>query len=160
MSLAIGFSRPKCFKPGAQFIRAWQGWTPYSHVYIKVYSKYTDLWLVYQASHGDVNLVEYNRFAKENVIVDEFNFEVREERLRNMIREAQLLLQSPYGYLGLLKLGARKLLGVGKGDGVRSFHCSELVARLLPEIKLQDIDPDFIEPKHVYAYVKERYIEF
>lgn len=170
-TITIGFSSPRSFKIGAEIIKLWQGGTSYSHAFIKIYSSYTDLTLIYQASHGYVNCLEVSRFFKENKIVAEFQIQVPDQNLRDTIREAQLLLQAPYGYKGLIILGVSRILETTLkkckkyqwcatlldkvstwGDGLQTFHCSELVARLVPEIiqYTQEKDPDRIEPVDLY----------
>jgi hypothetical protein len=76
--VSIGFSRPKnlWLKPGALAIMAWQGGVPYAHVYIRVHSNYTDETLVYQASQGMVNCMNYDNFKPVETIVAEFNQEM------------------------------------------------------------------------------------
>lgn len=153
----IGFSAPKSFKIGAKLIQLWMGGTPYSHAYIKLYSSYTGLNLVYQASHGHVNCIEYINFCESNKVIAEFELDVEAENIRSTVIRLQQLLQKPYGVIGLAKLVFCKLLGMRKiGDGESTFHCSELVARIEPkilELSTQK-DPDLIEPVHAYNALK------
>lgn len=153
--VCIGFSEPVKTKLGAEIIKWWMG-TEFSHVYLKLYSPYTDLWLIYHASHGMVHLREASNFYKENLPVAEFEMEIEPIRLRNTIKIAQQLCGQPYGYLGLVKLVLRKKFKIS-GDGDRSFHCSELIARLFPELtEYCKLSNDFIEPVHLYNVLKEQ----
>lgn len=153
--VSIGFSSPKKFKIGAEIIKLWMG-TSYSHVYLKVYSAYTKQFLIYQASHGTVHLLTAASFEQNNVVVAEFDMSVQEPLLRNCLAVAQQLLGRPYGYLGLLKLGLHKLINWPKvGDGDSSFHCSELIARLFPEL-CENLAQDFVEPVDLYSSLTKR----
>jgi hypothetical protein len=145
----VGFSAPKTWKPGAEFIKLWQGGTLYSHVYLRLYSTYTQNWLVYQASHGAVNCVHYDNFLQSNKIIAEFRRPVSDEALQATVRLAQIYLGRPYGYIGLLRLGARKILPKVVGDGTKSFHCSEFIATLFPDLA-NSVDVDFVEPVHLF----------
>lgn len=151
----IGFSRPKKFKLGSEAIKLWMN-TPYSHVYLRVYSQYTKQWLVYQASHGMVNCLTYDNFRANNVVVREFALNIEPEKQRFCIRRAQQLLGKPYGYLGLAKLVLREFGLPLPGDGDKSFHCSEFIVALFPEI-LDDYPQDFIEPRHLMTVLEARY---
>lgn len=157
MNTLIGFSSPKKFKIGAELIKLWQGRTTYSHVYLKVYSNYTEEWLVYQASHGMVNCTHYDNFLAENMPVVEIGVYISPDNLRATIKKAQTLLGRDYGTVGLLKLVIYRIItstGMGCasmkawGDGLKTFHCSEFLATLLPEYAHGN--PDYIEPVHIY----------
>jgi hypothetical protein len=151
----IGFSEPNKWMIGAAALKLWMR-APYCHVYLRVYSKYTSQWLVYHASHGMVHCITYTNFKAGNNIVREFNVWAGDEDLQATVRLAQQYLGQPYGYFGLLKLVLRRIgLGV-KGDKNRSSHCSEFIATLFPKLALKSkIDPDFIEPTHLYAALEE-----
>ena len=148
-TVIIGFSSPKSWKLGAEFIKLWQGGTKFSHVYMRVYSNYTEQWLVYQASHGFVNCLTYANFSSGNKICKEFSVDIEPEKLKNTIKIAQQLLGRPYGYLGLIKLGLRRFGIKWAGDDMHSFHCSELIATLFPEF-IANMDSDYVEPVHLF----------
>lgn len=146
-SVIIGFSRPKKFKIGAAAIMLWMR-APYSHVYIKVYSPYLSKWLIYQASQGSVHCITSDNFEKQNTVYKEIAADVESICLRNFTKRVYELLGSPYGYVGLAKIVLRRMGVPVSGDGNKSFHCSELVATLLPN-KFSG-SPDFLEPVHIY----------
>lgn len=150
----IGFSKPKGFKLGAQIIKWWMN-APFSHVYLLVYSKYTQQWLVYQASHGMVHCRTYDVFLEDNLVCAEFDLELPKDRLKACVTKAQQLLGRPYGYLGLIRIGLHKLGFPVSGDGARSFHCSEFIAALFPEL-VQKHETDFIEPIHLYRMLERQ----
>lgn len=146
----IGFSKPATWSFSAAAIMLWMR-TPYCHVYLRVYSKYSSQWLVYHASYGMVHCLTFANFKQKNVVVKEFNVFAEDSNLKATVRLAQQYLGQPYGYLGLIKLVLRRWgLGV-KGDHNRSAHCSEFIATLFPKLALKSkIAPDFIEPQHLY----------
>lgn len=153
--MVVGFSRPKKFKIGSYFIRAWQGFVPYSHVYLKFENKWLGVDVVYQASHGAVNCVEYNNFISSNIVIDEFMIDMSDDSIRQAVRSCIFLLQKPYGYLGLFKLICKKLFKIeAKGDGIKSLHCSELACIICPDLAINK-DPDFVEPIDLYNNLKK-----
>lgn len=159
-SVHIGFSVKNGFAPAACLIRAWQGGTDYSHVYLRVYSNYTDEMLVYQASHGLVNCMNYQNFLLNNKVIREFIVQLPDEDLKACIKKCQQLLGRPYGYKGLVKLAVAKVFKQKiQGDGENSFHCSELIATLFPKLA-KDIDSDFIEPVDLYKHLEARELVF
>jgi len=153
--IVVGFSRPRKFKIGSLFIRAWQGFTQYSHVYLKFENRWLGVDVVYQASHGNVNCIEYNNFINDNIIVKEFVLDASDDKIRQAVRSCIFLLQKPYGYFGLLKLVLKKAFNFSaKGDGTRSLHCSELACIICPDLMV-DKDPDFVEPIDLYKYLEK-----
>ena len=154
--IVIGFSAPKSWMIGAEMIKFWMR-TPYCHVYLRVYSNYTGQSLIYQASHGMVHCLTAANFFTANTAVAEFTVPISEDNLRNTLRFAQQLLGQPYGYLGLIKLVLRKWFKGVKGDGNKSFHCSEFIAKLFPQFIENCPQPDFIEPVHLYKVLESRY---
>jgi hypothetical protein len=146
-TVIVGFSKPIKFKIGAEIIKLFQSGTKFSHVYLRFFSPIAQRHIVYQASHGDVNCLALGTFLQENEIVAEFEYEMDELRFVKFIQYCIDNLQKPYGYMGLILLALKKLVRV-KGDGEKSFHCSEFAARALPEFK--DGDFDFIEPVDLF----------
>jgi hypothetical protein len=146
----IGFSQPNKFMIGAAAIKWWMQ-TPYCHVYLRVYSRYTEQWLVYQASHGMVNCLTWTNFCNGNKIEKEFALNVDDADLQATVRKAQQLLGQPYGYLGLAVLVLRRIFPALKGDKYGSAHCSEFIACMFPQLAEQlHKEPDFIEPVDLF----------
>ena len=157
-SVIIGFSKPSNkFKVGSLAIRAWQGGTPYSHVYLAMYNPWADRTVVYQASHGDVNCISYDRFLDYNEVVEEFVLQMQTPALKSLMQYCISSLGAPYGFLGLLKIVLRrtfrKIFRVS-GDGAKSYHCSEFVVRAMPN--LIKADADFVEPVDLYKALKSK----
>lgn len=147
----IGLSAPKRLKLGSELIKLWQGGTDYSHVFILEERKYVQRQIVYQASHGNVHAVSLENFAAENNIVAMYAVDMELSDYKACIQYCIDNLQKDYGFLGLALIVLRKKFKV-KGDGARTFHCSELVARAVPKLRsyIPEItDYDFVEPKHL-----------
>lgn len=153
MIITIGFSKPKKFKAAAKLIMAWQR-APYSHVYLRVYNTFAEREMVYQASRGDVHCLTLANFLKENEIVAEFEYEVAREKAKDVVRYCVDNLQRDYGYAGLLLIMIKRLIPALRGDGKRTYHCSEFAARVFPEISA-GMDPDFIEPIDLYRLLEK-----
>jgi len=158
--IIVGFSSPRSFKPGAELIKLWQGGTTYSHIYLKMYLKKYNRFMVYECSHGSVRCLEAFNWARQNKITKEFTCQISEEKLDKTVATCIDLLAKPYGYFGLLKLVLAKICKKlfrsrwlsSWGDGMRTFHCSEFIARLLPEAVeyTTEKNPDHLEPVDIF----------
>lgn len=149
-TVSIGFSAPRKTKIGAEIIKLYMG-TSYSHVYLKVSSKWSYNDIIIQASHGKVHCVSNAKFSADNQIIAEFRYALSDEAFKKLYSYCIDNLQANYGYFGLIKLALRPFLRT-KGDGERSFHCSEFALRALP-VQL-NVDPDYATPKHLYNYLQ------
>lgn len=154
----IGFSYHK----GAvvsELIKFVEG-SKYSHVYIRRQSKYGEY--VYQASGLQVNFMNIDIFKVNNIIVEEYEFELPDDKKEKLISFFMQYCGTNYGLTSLFKILAvlafqrlgRKLKL--KGDGKETFICSELGALFCEEIIgiIIDEDLDFITPKALNPIVK------
>lgn len=132
----------------------------YSHVYIRRASKYGEY--VYQASGLQVNFMNLEIFKEENVTVEEYEFELPENKKEKLIAFFIKYAGASYATSSLFKL-LLILLGrrVGltfkfKGDGHKSFICSELGAFFCKEILeiVIENDIDFVTPKDLNPIVR------
>lgn len=141
---------------------------PYSHVYIRRNSKYGEY--VYQASGLQVNFTNIDIFLEKNVIVEEYEFDLADDKKEKLLAFFIKYAGAEYALTSLFKLLAIILAAkIGKklefkGDGNKTFICSELGAFFCEEILEIDIpgDDDFITPKGlnpiVRQYAKKRII--
>ena len=125
----------------------------YSHVYIRKESKYGEY--IYQASGLQVNFMNIDIFKANNTIVEEYEFELIDEKKEKLIAFFVKYCGTSYGVKSLFKILAViacQRINVKlrlKGDGTETFICSELGAFFCEEILEIDIpeDIDFITPK-------------
>jgi len=132
----------------------------YSHVYIRRQSKYGEY--IYQASGLQVNFMNIDIFLKDNVIIEEYEFELPDDKKEKLISFFMKYAGTKYGIKFLFKIllvilsqriGHRVKL---KGDGDETFVCSELGAFFCEEI-LEipiDYDIDFMTPKGLNPIIK------
>jgi len=146
--IIIGFSRPKrFFVPFSWLIRVFDGFTPYSHTYIKVRSEKYDRTLIYQASHTLVHFVGKPAFDDEALVVNEFSIRVSDETMKKVMVFAIDHAGQPYdlrSVLGIAVIKVARLFGKRLeknpfGDG-RGFFCSELVGAILVELIGENIN--------------------
>lgn len=133
----------------------------YSHVYIRRKSKYGEY--VYQASGLAVNFMNINTFLEHNTIIEEYEFELpddkRDELISFFIKYAGVSYQLS-ALFQLLAILIAKRINVKlnfKGDGDKEFICSELGALFavdILEIKI-DGDLDFITPMDLNPIIKK-----
>jgi hypothetical protein len=154
----IGFSRNNN-SVLSKTIRLIEG-SEYSHVYIRKESKYGEY--IYQASGLQVNFMNIDIFKAHNTIVEEYEFELPDEKKEKLIAFFVKYCGTSYGTKSLFKMLAVlacQRVGVKlhlKGDGTETFVCSELGAFFCEEILGIDIpeDIDFVTPKSLNPFVK------
>lgn len=161
--ITIGFSRPKKWKPFAAAIMAVYG-IPYDHVYVKFWSEKFQRSLVYQASSVMVNFMGYEYFESQNIIVKEFEFDMSDEDMLEMIQYAIDSAGKPYGTMSALGLAVVRIAEVfGKkiknpfGDGDKTYICCELASYVLEKYVHRQIpfDLDLVSPKDLYVFLSD-----
>lgn len=154
----VGFSYHKSSLV-SRTIRAVEG-SEYSHVYIRRVSKYGEY--VYQASGLQVNFMNIDIFLEENVIVEEYEFELPDNKKEELISFFMKYAGASYATSSLFKLliivGAKRIGKTVrfKGDGDKTFICSELGAFFCEKILSIDIgdEIDYITPKGLNPIVR------
>lgn len=155
-NITIGFSRPKgnicpCFSWG---IRLFQGWTPYSHVYVKIKSKSFDRELIYQASGTQVNFMGSKLFYERVHMFNEFKLQIKDEDYIEMMRFCIDNAGKPYSMMDIFAILFKneKLL-----DGREKFICSELVGIILKNYAKIPINKKtgMLTPKNIYNLLVE-----
>lgn len=133
----------------------------YSHVYIRRHSKYGEY--VYQASGLAVNFMNIDLFLKNNVIVEEYEFDLPEEKKDAAISFFFKHVGIPYAlsvlFKNLIIIVARrfgKKLNF-KGDGEDSFDCSELAAFFCEKIFEIPFEGtiDYLTPKDINPIIRK-----
>lgn len=134
--------------------------TRYSHVYMRVESKYGEY--VYQASGLAVNFTNIETFKEHNQVVEEYEFDVDEKGKNKLLTFFVKYAGKSYSLKSLFKLAAILLCGkIGvkiklSGDGKDTFICSELGAVFCEEVLGIEVteDEDFVTPKSLNPYAK------
>lgn len=156
--IIIGFSRPNTFKLFAWTIMKGYG-TPYSHVYVKIHSSKYERDLYYQASGLAVNFMSQIYFKEHNEVVKEFEVEIADDQLNELMKFAIDTCGAPYGikqvfWMAYIRIG--EILGkkwsAPDSDKTHTFVCSELASYILEKfagITLPRL-PDDMTPLDVY----------
>ena len=128
--IIIGFSTPINFKIGSSLIRLFEK-SDFSHIYIKMepseksklpFSK------VFQASHGDVNCMEFEVFKSKNKIIHEYEIIITDKEYYDVATWLWLQLGKPYGFAQLVAIAFNNNF-LGNNDN--KFICSELAGMVL-----------------------------
>lgn len=149
--ITVGFSRPKgnIFPFFSWGIRIFQGWTDYSHVYVKTNSKKLNRDIIYQASGLQVNFIGANYFYEHVHVIKEFVIEIEDSDYLNMMRFMVDNAGKPYSFRDILaiSLKSKKLL-----DGDKGFVCSNLIGTILHKFKglSSDKNIELLIPKDIY----------
>lgn len=150
MKIVVGFSRAKAWwLIGSKIIKTAEK-RPYSHAFIRYTSPSTGMEIVAQASHGCINLMNYDRFLSVNTVVKEYALEVSADQFQFMMNYIEANLGTPYSKLQILLLGIKKLLHIEVNihNKDEAFICSEFIGRILEVINiLPEIeDNDYLTP--------------
>lgn len=147
LRVTIASSEPINKKIGSEVIKFYQK-TNYSHVLIIVND------IVFQASHGRVNVFHITEFLSENKIVDSIEIDHSECDFEFMFKT----LGRRYGFIQLYKIAAKYLLLTKikiiknfkyKDNGEKYLICSEYVGRFL---KLPWVN-DLTSPAEIITYL-------
>jgi len=160
--IIVGFSRPKAFfEPFSWLIRL-ATWSPFSHAYIRYYNSELDRWIIFQASGLKVNLIGQTMFNDAEDIYEEYVVPISDATKMSVLQNAVDDLGSPYGIWQIMGFVIVLLVGLF-GKSIKnpfysksSYFCSELVADILTEIGLGDLDPSNMSPKDVRNFLISR----
>jgi hypothetical protein len=145
MIITIGFSSAKnslmLFARGIEFIEK----RPYSHVFIKYHDCVHQKDLIFQASHGKVNLTVYNDFIKHNDVIKTYDLDFDEFESAEFFKLISIMIHRKYSWLDILGILWRKITKLKNPfkDGMDTVICSELGA-MVCKIKKIPI-PDHID---------------
>ena len=132
MIIIIGFSKAK--SSFALFSRAIElvERTPYSHAYVRFVDPRSNVETVFQASHGMVNLYNYDRFLEKNLVIKEYGLPCTEDQFNGLWLFIVRMLGTRYGWLQLMGIALNKLIHVQNPfkDQLATQICSELAARV------------------------------
>lgn len=162
MTVKIGFSRPKKSKAFASLIM-WAYGTPFSHVYVRFRSESYDRDLIYQASSVMVNFMGLEVFEEDNLIVQEFEIEIPDEK---RIPLMQFMIDNagrPYSLKQVLGLGFVRLcemVGIKTSNPVHSqdYVCSILADHIIDSFGTEKSpeDPTNMDPLDVWNFLNKK----
>lgn len=134
-------SSPTKWKIGAEIIKWYQG-TNYSHVALIDNDD-----LVYQASHGYVNVWNFDVFMESNDVISVY--EIPDEAVDMDYIKSHL--GRKYGFDQILRIAFYVLTRIKlKSNGEKRFICSELIGKAL---RLSWVD-DYTTPEQIDEYLR------
>jgi len=158
--IIIGFSTHKSFNLLSWVIKKVER-TDFSHVYVKIFSKSLDRYLVYQASGLAVNFCGQDTFYAHNKDVAEFAIAVTPEQKIEVLKKCVDLAGKPYGMKDLIGIGLVRLAGLIRwkirnpfADGSKTYICSETAATILVVIGFKFEELDSTTPKDIYEKLR------
>jgi hypothetical protein len=149
----IGFSKPNKWKPFSAIIR-WLEKTDYSHVYVKVKTKWGTS-LVYQASGHQVNFIGEKYFNEKITQVKEYKIWMEEPDYDESMKFCTTYCGAGYSVKQAIGVGLARIFKWKKNpfaNGSDMFICSEFALRFLGSIlRKNDIIVNFelMSPKDV-----------
>ena len=159
MKITFGFSKNTSCQPFSVAIRLVEK-RDYSHVYMKIVDETTNEVMIYQASHGFVNIVPLERFLEHSIICEEYELEVDDTKYIQVKKEMNSYLGLSYGFAQILNIFVQKLFQSKNiklvENGKKQFICSELgyiiLKILFPEIIA---DEDSVTPSDFNVLIKK-----
>lgn len=129
--IVIGFSKSKKhFAIGSWLIRLFMG-TPYSHVYLKFYSKSLDRTLVYEAVGSGVRFVGSKIWEEHAIEVKSCTVNISKESQIKLLQWCVDNAGVDYGYWQNLGVVISRILSLKKNPFTHGLNCSETLADLL-----------------------------
>lgn len=144
--IIVYLSTPFKFNIVSWLIKKFLG-TKYSHASISF--ELSDRVVVFEASHGEVHMVEYTNWLMQNKIIKSFTIQKNAEEQRDILNYLIDNCNDKYGSLTLLGILFNTKLGI---DGDKKFICSELVAKALGLS-----DNDKTTPRDLEKLIEEKY---
>lgn len=158
--IIIGFSTPRDFSTLSWIIKKVER-TEFSHVYVKIFSKSLDRYLVYQASGLAVNFCGQDTFYAHNKDIAEFAIPVTPEQKIEILKKCVDLAGKPYGMKDLIGIGLVRLAGLVRwkirnpfADGSKTYICSEIAATILLMLGFHFQELDSTTPTDVYEKLR------
>ena len=166
MILTIGFSKPKNkFFPIFSWLIRLVERTPYSHVYLQWYNKYTETLLTYEAGGNSVHFKGKRIYEDTLTPIYEYEIEITKEQHKALMKYCFEMAGTNYGILQIIGIGYVKfmccLFNKKKSnpftDGDKSMVCSELVGNVLSDILLKEhhLDLDIAGPRAIYEFMEQ-----
>lgn len=162
--IIFGFSTAKGFSPISWAIQKVEG-TEYSHVYIRVFSKSINRWLLYHASRDNLHFTNWDAFQDENKVIEEYAIPVTEDEKSDILGFCVDRMGYKYGKIQLIGMGIVRIakLWFNKeidnpfSDDEKTQVCSELAGRVLQ--RLGESIPDKALEVEGPKWIRERVIE-
>lgn len=156
----IGFSKPKkhLFPIFSWLIRMFQK-TPYSHVYIRWYSRHAQAHICYEASGNEVKFLGKKVFDNRIQIIHEYEINITKSQYKKLLHFCMSNAGIKYGILqvfGILLVTLFRLKKNPFSDDRKSWVCSELVGNALEEVldKETGLDLDIAGPKEIDNFLQ------
>jgi hypothetical protein len=164
-NITVGFSKSrKKFPIGSWTIRLYQGFSAFSHCYIrlKMDNAYYESDKLLHASEGKVQAMSGTQFDKRHCVVEEFTIHVPDWLYVEVVKELHEASGDDYSILqnlGIFVVDVARIFGIKMHNPwISGWNCSEFVAVVLLQIlpdEFAGIDPNTITPKQVNRILKD-----
>lgn len=158
MKIRVGFSRTDTLisKMIRRFLRA-----NISHTYIRYHDEYMDIDYVVHADWPGVLPIPAERFDKENVVVEEFEFDIPKSALKFNLHK---FLGNRYDYLAILgwawTIAFRRWMKIkleNPIDDPKKLICVDFCLRVLNAAKITNIPSTSMNPIMLLRYLRENH---
>lgn len=155
-TITIGFSKSKKkFPIGSWLIRAYMG-TPYSHVYLRFYSKSLDRTLIYEAVGDGVRFIGLKSWENHAAEVDSFDLEISEDIYISLLQYCVDNAGYEYGFMQNIGIVLAKVLNLNTNPFQTGSNCSEEVYKILQLSGYSlDKNKNLVTPKDINEALKK-----
>lgn len=132
-TLTIGFSRPKnkLFPIVSWLIRLYQGWTPYSHVYLEFYSESINRPLIYEAVGTGTRFVGQKYWERHAQEVISYTIDIKKCNYDKLIQYCVDHEGMSYGFMQNIGTVISNFFGWKKNIFPKHTSCAEEIGKLL-----------------------------
>lgn len=158
MTIVIGFSKSKSKWMVLSTIIQLVEKRPFSHVYIRIPDALTGFPLVYQASHGMVNICKFVSFSQVNDIIEEYELDISDNMKLSIWNFMLNRLGVTYSFSQLFWIAVKKCCGYEKLkiNGDDGFICSELIAEVCKQSGVQMSEElDYMTPSDLQKIISK-----
>jgi uncharacterized protein YycO len=155
-TITIGFSKSKKkFAIISYLIRLYMQ-TPYSHVYIKFYSKSLDKILIYEAVGSGVRFIGSKMWDKYSKEIVSYKIQISQEEKIKLLSWCVDNAGCNYGFMQNLGILIAKIFKLKNNPFKKGKNCSELVGEFLSNIGYKfDKNLNLLTPKDIYLALNQ-----
>lgn len=160
-SFICGFSRAKSpYAVGSTVIQLVEK-RDFSHAYISYIDNETGVRMIAQASHGYVNLVNYDIFIKSNIIAEEYEITCTDQEYKDILKFIFENLGKKYSRTQLVWIGIKKIFRMEFKKSLNAdvaFICSEWASRICQMAKIEiKGELDYVTPSDLQTIISSLY---
>jgi hypothetical protein len=162
MKIYVGFSHSRSGAIGSRLIKWYLG-TEFSHTYLVVQIPLMEETTVLHATGAGLFPASYAHFLEKNIPVREFELDISEDKLAEILNMAHRNFGEKYGFMqniGVLFVQSLEKFGIKEARNPlnEGINCSEWLYEVLTDLygPWTEKDKNLVTPKDVYEYLSNK----